>query len=52
MDKLDAGSSMELRYAVKAKFPIKAKTPLSKVYPYYNPESASVSQPQTMIVTR
>ena len=52
MDKLDAGSSMELRYAVKAKFPIKAKTPLSKVYPYYNPESASVSQPQIMVVTK
>lgn len=52
LTKLDPGASLELRYAVKARFPIRARTPLSKAYPYYNPEQAAVSAPQTLVVRR
>ncbi len=52
LEKLDPGSSLELRYAIKSKYPIKARTPLSKAYPYYNPEQATVSPPQTMVVRK
>jgi hypothetical protein len=50
MQKLDPNQSVTLTYQLKAKYPIKAKTPLSKVYPYYNPEQVSVSQPQEIDV--
>lgn len=50
LEKLDPGATLELHYAVKARYPIRAKTPLSKAYPYYNPEEASVSPPQLLVV--
>ncbi len=37
LEKLEPGQTVTLTYQVRAKFPIKAKTPVSKVYPYYNP---------------
>ncbi|MGC8669166.1 MAG: MG2 domain-containing protein [Chthonomonadales bacterium] len=52
LEKLDPGATLELHYAVKAKYPIRAKTPLSKAYPYYNPEEASVSPPQMLVVRK
>ncbi len=52
LEKLDPGATLELHYAVKAKYPIRAKTPLSKVYPYYNPDEASVSPPQLLVVRK
>ena len=42
LEKLDAQSIFTLSYQVKAKYPIKARTPLSRAYPYYNPEQAPV----------
>jgi hypothetical protein len=52
VEKLDPAQTLELHYAVKAKYPIKARTPLSKAYPYYNPEQATVSAPQTIVVRK
>ena len=34
------------------RFPVKAKTPLSRAYPYYNPERVAVSKPQEITVTQ
>ncbi len=48
--KLDGNATVTLHYALHAKYPIKAKTPLSKVYPYYNPEKESISPPQDISV--
>jgi uncharacterized protein YfaS (alpha-2-macroglobulin family) len=52
LEKLDPGQTVKLIYQVRARFPIKAKTPLSKAYPYYNPERVAVSKPQEIIVTK
>jgi uncharacterized protein YfaS (alpha-2-macroglobulin family) len=52
LEKLDPGQTVKLTYQVRARFPIKAKTPLSKAYPYYNPERVAVSKPQEIIVTQ
>ena len=41
---LDAGG-ISLEYGLKAKYPIKAKTPKSAVYDYYNPELRDESEP-------
>jgi len=52
LEKLDPGQTVTLTYQVRARFPIKAKTPLSRAYPYYNPERAVVSRPQEIVVTQ
>ena len=52
IEKLGPMEALELHYSVKAKFPIKAQTPLSKAYPYYNPEQATVSAPQFLVVNK
>ncbi|MHB9133311.1 MAG: alpha-2-macroglobulin family protein [Armatimonadota bacterium] len=52
LEKLDVGQSVTLHYQLKAKYPIKARTPQSKAYPYYNPEQAAVSAPQNMTVKK
>ena len=52
MEKLAPNQTVTLTYQVKAKYPIKARTPLSKAYPYYNPEKAAVSAPQDIVVQK
>ncbi|MHB9024014.1 MAG: MG2 domain-containing protein [Armatimonadota bacterium] len=52
MEKLEHGKTVTLKYQLKAKYPIKARTPLSKAYPYYNPEKATVSAPQSINVRK
>ncbi len=52
MEKLEPGQTVTLTYQIKAKYPIKARTPLSKVYPYYNPEKVAVSAPQDILVRK
>jgi hypothetical protein len=52
MEKLTPGQEVTLTYQVRARFPIKAKTPLSKAYPYYNPERVVVSRPVEITVTQ
>lgn len=52
IEKLDPGQEIKLTYQVRAKFPIKARTPLSKAYPYYNPERVAVVAPTDVTVTK
>lgn len=52
IEKLGPGETVTLTYQIRAKYPIKARTPLSKVYPYYNPERVTVSAPQDIVVTK
>ena len=52
LEKLTPGQSVTVSYQVRARFPIKAKTPLSRAYPYYNPERVTVSKPQDIVVTQ
>ncbi|MCS6775183.1 MAG: alpha-2-macroglobulin family protein [Chloroherpetonaceae bacterium] len=52
LQKLDPGQELKLTYQVRAKFPIRARTPLSKVYPYYNPERVAVVPPAELTVTQ
>jgi uncharacterized protein YfaS (alpha-2-macroglobulin family) len=50
MQKLDPGQQVAISYDVQANYPIKALTPLSKAYPYYNPEEVAISSPQQITV--
>ena len=50
LDKLGPAETLTLHYSVRSRFPIKARTPLSKAYPYYNPEKAAISPPRTLVV--
>ena len=50
LDKLDAHQTVTLTYQLKAKYPIRARTPQSSAYPYYNPEEAVISAPQNIVV--
>lgn len=52
LEKLEPGETKTLTYQVRAKFPVKARTPLSRAYPYYNPERATTSAPQDIVVTQ
>ncbi len=52
LEKLDPGQTVTLTYSMRAKYPIKARTPLSKVYPYYEPERVAVSAPQDIVVEK
>ncbi len=45
LEKLDPKQTVEFGYRLKAKFPIKAKTPKSTVYEYYNPDNRADAQP-------
>ncbi|MFH1548989.1 MAG: MG2 domain-containing protein [Planctomycetota bacterium] len=45
VEKLDGSQGMEFSYRMKAKFVLKAKSPKSKVYRYYNPEEKGESRP-------
>ena len=49
-DKLISKQSVELKYRIRAKFPIKAKTRVSRVYEYYNPEVESFAEPVELVV--
>lgn len=52
VERLDPGATLTLRYQLKAKYPIKARTPMSTAYPYYNPEQAAVAAPGTIVVRK
>jgi len=43
--KIDANSALSFTYQLKAKFPIKAKTPTSRVYEYYDPSVENFAEP-------
>jgi len=50
LDKVDAAAPVEWTYRLKAKYPIKAQTPQSQAYAYYNPEVQATVKPQQIIV--
>ena len=43
--KIDANAELSFSYQLKAKFPIKAKTPTSRVYEYYDPSVEDFAEP-------
>ncbi|MGO8671280.1 MAG: alpha-2-macroglobulin family protein [Capsulimonadaceae bacterium] len=52
IEQLAPDATVELSYDVRAKYPIKALTPASTAYPYYNPGRVATSPPQKIVVTR
>jgi len=50
LEELKAGQEVSLQYRLKAKFPIKAKTPESTAYEYYNPDNSGTSEPAELVV--
>lgn len=44
-DSIPAGDTVRLRFRLRAKYPIRARTFQSKVYEYYDPEVNSVARP-------
>ncbi len=51
LDEVDSAEPVEFTYRLQAKFPIRAKTPKSMVYEYYNPENRGFAEPVEMRVT-
>ncbi|MBI4026891.1 MAG: hypothetical protein HY360_18040 [Verrucomicrobia bacterium] len=47
---LESGKPLSFPYRLKAKFPVKAKTPRSQAYQYYEPEIRAVAPPVELIV--
>ena len=50
VEKLGPAATLTLHYALKARYPVKAQTPRSAAYPYYNPEQAGVAPPRLITV--
>ena len=50
LDKLASRKPLELSYRLRAKFPIKAATPASRAYRYYNPEIGATAKPVELTV--
>ena len=51
LDSVDQEKPVEFSYRLKAKFPVKAKTPKSTVYEYYDPDIKDEALPQEITVT-
>ncbi len=51
LEELDHEKPVTLTYKLAAKYPIRAKTTVSTVYEYYNPEVRSAAEPREIIVT-
>lgn len=51
LENLEGGRAVEFSYRLRAKFPIKAKTPASLAYDYYNPETSGEATPQLIVVS-
>lgn len=51
LENLEAGQPLEFGYRLRARYPIKAQTPPSAAYDYYNPGVSGVSAPAAIQVT-
>jgi uncharacterized protein YfaS (alpha-2-macroglobulin family) len=51
-DSLAAGETVTLKYRLRAKYPIRARTFVSRVYEYYDPEVNSTARPVVLEVRR
>jgi len=49
---VEHGKPIDISYQLLAKFPLKAKTPKSTVYEYYNPEIRTEAQPINLEVSK
>ncbi len=52
VDEIDSNNPLEFSYLMKAKYPIRAKTPTSRVYEYYNSEEECLIEPINLNVTK
>lgn len=52
LERLNPAQTVTLTYQIRAKYPLKAMTPLSRVYPYYDPKRVATSAPQEIVVHR
>jgi uncharacterized protein YfaS (alpha-2-macroglobulin family) len=50
LDKIRGNERVEFSYGIRAKFPLKAKTGMCKVYEYYNPKQGMSLAPSEIIV--
>jgi hypothetical protein len=50
LDSLAAGETVAFKYRLRAKYPIRARTFVSRVYEYYDPEVNSVARPVALEV--
>jgi hypothetical protein len=51
-DSIAPGDRITLRFRLRAKYPIRARTLLSRVYEYYDPEVSSVARPVQLEVQK
>jgi uncharacterized protein YfaS (alpha-2-macroglobulin family) len=51
LEGLKAGQPLEFRYRIRARYPIKAQTPPSSAYDYYNPGVTAMSAPAAIEVS-
>ena len=47
---IQSGKPVEFRYRLKAKYPVRAKTPVTTAYQYYEPEIRAQSRPVELVV--
>ena len=47
---LKGGLPLQFTYRLRAKFPLKAQTPPSNAYDYYNPDVSGENAPQILVV--
>jgi hypothetical protein len=50
VEKLSPAQVLKFTYRLRAKYPIRAQTPKSRVYEYYNPDRQADAQPVDMTV--
>ena len=51
-DSIAAGDTVTLRFRLRAKYPIRARTFASRVYEYYDPEVNSIARPVQLEVRK
>jgi hypothetical protein len=50
LQNLSYGEPISFHYGLRAKYPLRVKTPASTAYDYYNPEQVGVAQPEVVAV--
>ncbi len=51
LDSLAPGETLTLKYRLRAKYPIRARTFVSRVYEYYDPQVSSTARPQVLEIS-
>ena len=50
LDRVDESKPVTFAYRLRAKYPVRAATPASRVYEYYNPQVQSIAAPVQIVV--